>query len=422
MGHKYQIFYPGKYLEWEKDLIEERIAIAKGEIPPKRPEGMPGRGAMPNVAVEYELLKYNRTWDPYNPLFNDKKYAQEAGYPDVPAWPCFKGPMAGVMLSIPKDIADTFYYANDGTDMQFFTPIFPGDTFTSEVENIFFQELTVPGSDLRLFRMGSTARMYNQRGELVVRSTGSVREGYRKIVDGSPKPSFSENMSEWVKYFPPAHYTTDEEWEYIKQLWDKEYIRGKNTLYWEDVKIGDEPAWTCSGPITHMDMIGWYGGNYMPMRDQIKKGTRTLFRDQYGQYLFETSIHFGGRNIPGARMVFFNDTACKHIVRMVTNYIGDAGFVTRVCWRFKQLFKEMWEDRPGGEILDKVPYMKGKGCTRHGAEGDTVIAKGYVTDKYINERGEHIIDLACWAETLDSEIVQVVAASARLPSRQSKGS
>lgn len=66
--------------------------------------------------------------------------------------------------------------------------------------------------------------------------------------------------------------------------------------------------------------------------------------------------------------------------------------------------------------MDKVPYMKGKGCTVYGSEGDTVIAKDYVTDKYINDRGEHIIDLTCWGETLDNRIIQVVAA-AKLPSK-----
>lgn len=46
-----------------------------------------------------------------------------------------------------------------------------------------------------------------------------------------------------------------------------------------------------------------------------------------------------------------------------------------------------------------------------------MIAKGYVADKRINEKGEHIIDLTCWAETLDSRLIQIVAASAKLPSR-----
>jgi hypothetical protein len=104
------------------------------------------------------------------------------------------------------------------------------------------------------------------------------------------------------------------------------------------------------------------------------------------------------------------------ITRLVTNYIGDSGFVTRIGWEFQQLTKEMQLERPGGEYMDKVPYMKGKGCTEHGGEGDTVIGKGYVTDKYINDRGEGIIDLVCWGETLDEgKIVEVCPASARLP-------
>jgi len=325
--------------------------------------------------------------------------------------------MAGgaMALTIPMDFTDTWYYANDGGDIEVYGPIFAGDTFTSQADTLFFNDLTVPGSDLRHFNMGGTASMYNSKGELVGRSTSSLRNAYRKIVDGSPKPSFSENMSEWVAYFPPGHYTTDEEWEYIKQLWEKEYIRGKNALYWEDVKVGDEPAWTCSGPISYLDMVG-YGG--MPVdKRAVVKNAKTMFRDKYGIYLNDTALHYGGRNITGSRAVFYNGTAAMHIVRMVTNYIGDAGLVTRVCWRFKQFFKEMWVERPGGEILDKVPYMKGKECTRHGAESDTVIAKGYVTDKYINDKGEHMIDISCWGETLDNNIIQIVGASAKLPSR-----
>lgn len=128
------------------------------------------------------------------------------------------------------------------------------------------------------------------------------------------------------------------------------------------------------------------------------------------------SRHIFNMNDPDYRMLFYNDTPAKIITRLVTNYIGDAGFVTRIGWEFQQLTKEMQLERTGGEYLDKVPYMKDKGCTEHGGEGDTVIGKGYVTDKYINDKGEGIIDLVCWAETLDEgKIVEVCPASARLP-------
>ncbi len=107
------------------------------------------------------------------------------------------------------------------------------------------------------------------------------------------------------------------------------------------------------------------------------------------------------------------------MTRMVTNYIGDAGLVTRVCWKFKQLFKEMQVERFQGEnIPGKVPAMKGKTCTVYPSEGDTIIAKGYVTDKYINERGENTIDISAWAETLDNRIIEIVAYSAKLPSKK----
>jgi len=417
---KFQTFQPGEYFDWEKSIIEERFAKA-AEGPQAGggggPEGMPGGGG-PTVITEDAILKYNKTWDPYNPLFNDKEYAIKAGYPGIPAWPCFQTPRAGGISGIPKNIADKFYYANDGSDVQVWTHIFAGDTFRSEGEKVVFEELTVPGSDLRVFKIGSSAKMFNAKGEQVGWGYGNTRDAYKKILEG-PKPSFSENMSEWVADFPKAHYTTDEEWEYIFELWDKEQIRGSQKLYWEDVNEGDEPVWTCSGPITHMDLIGWNGGNQNGLFMRNNRDNRdVLFRDQYGQYLNETSIHYGGRNIPGSRMVFYNNTACQHIIRMITNYIGDAGLVTRIKWMFRQLFPEMQVERAGGEFLDLVPYMKGKGCTVHGSEGDTVIAKGYVTKKYINDRGENTIDLTCWGETLDNRIIQVVAASAKLPSKK----
>ena len=73
----------------------------------------------------------------------------------------------------------------------------------------------------------------------------------------------------------------------------------------------------------------------------------------------------------------------------------------------------------GLDEMELVPHMKGKECTVHGGEGDTLITRGYVTKKYKNEKGEGIIDIACWAETLDpGRIVGIVGASAKLPLRK----
>jgi hypothetical protein len=419
-SRKYQTFQPGIYLEWEKKMIEERLEQAKN---PNRPMegfgGGEGPGGGDQAITEEAILSYNKTWDPYNALFNSREYAQKAGYPGVPAFPNFQSPRGNPPSAIPMDFSDKWYYANDGSDVKVWTHIFAGDRFTSKPEKSEFTELTVPGSDLRHFLLGASAKFYNAKGQEVGWGYGNTREAYKKIIDASPKPSYTENMSEWTQYFPAGHYTTDEEYEYIKELWSKEYIRGSQKLYWEDVKIGDEPAWTCDGPISYMDLNTLHGSGGRTSLRGSKNNLKTMFRDKYGIYMNIAAMHHGSRNIPNGRSVFYNHTAAIFMTRMVTNYIGDAGLVTRLCWRFKQVFKEMQLERfQGGDILDKVPYMKGKICTVHPSEGDTIIAKGYVTDKYINDRGEHTIDISAWAETLDDRIIEAVAFSAKLPSRQ----
>ena len=104
---------------------------------------------------------------------------------------------------------------------------------------------------------------------------------------------------------------------------------------------------------------------------------------------------------------------------MITNWMGDDAFIRKYAWRFCQLFKEMRIDKVGSEFLEKVPHMKGRGCERHGMEGDAILSKGYVTEKYIKD-GEHLIDVASWGETLDGEIVQIVPVTIRLKSRADK--
>jgi hypothetical protein len=413
---KYQTFQPGEYLDWEKDMIEERMAIVR-----KGPQKTTA-GAAPAPITEDEIIAANRKVDPYNPLFNDKEYARKAGYPSVPGVPGTQGARGrgGARVPpIPKDFGDQWYYHNDGGDNRIYRHVFAGDTFVSEQESIFFDELTVPGSDLRHFKLGSSSKIYDAKtGEQVGWQKGNTREAYRKIIDGSPAPSFSDNMAEWVHDFPSGHYTTDEEYEYIKELWKNEFIRGSQKLYWEDVKVGDVPTPVCSAPYSYHDIAMENGGGAsgVLLRNRMDEWS-TMYRDKYGIYLPDTALHYGNRNIPGSRMVFFNGTHANHLIRMVTNYIGDAGVVTRKCHRLKAFFKEMQlPGYAGRDELELVPHMKGKECTLHGGEGDTIIARGYVTKKYKNEKGEGIIDIACWAETFDpGRIVGIVGASAKLP-------
>jgi len=417
MSGKYQIFYPGEYLDFEKSCVEERMKIASGEItPPPPPFKME-----PRPISEEEILAYNRKWNPYDPLYNAPEYARAHGHKSVPAYPGFMAMAPMGIPGFPKDIADLFYYTNDGTDIRYYRNIYAGDVLIPANEKLEFKDLTAPGSDLRMWYIGGEADCVDQNGELVWHVKGNVRDAYRKIIDGSPAPSFREHMASWTEYFPPAHYTTDEDYEYIKSIWDQEVINGDNTPCWEDVPIGFELPKTCSdGPVTYMHMIYWHdiGNLSIFTREELMdpKVRATTFRDRFGAFLDETALHYAGRNIPGFRAVWYNDTGAKLIARTLTNFVGTKGRISRFSWRFCPFFKEM-RIPLCADMFNKVPGMEGRDCDRHGSEGDTCIGRAVITDKYINERGEHCCEVMLWGEDLEGNIVQACPSEIVLPSK-----
>ncbi len=426
---QWKTFQPGKYDSWELPFVQQRQKMAAGEMGDMPIMGPPGMEDMsffgPPEAKPYsveEIRAYNHRWDPYNPLFNDVEYAKKAGYQGLPALPGFVGRGGGAMLGFPKDIADAFYYTNDGTDIELARPIVSGDLLKDAGETNEMVDLTEPGSDLRMWYLGGTGSMEDAAGNIVVKATGNTRDCYKKRADGGPPVDFSENMGEWSAYFPPAHYTTDEDWDRIVSIWDKETIRGADTLYWEDAEIGVFMPETCSGPITYMDMIAWYGNQNTLSRKFLrdKEKRKTCFRDGNGNYLFETALHLGSRNIPGGRMAFYNDTAGHHVLRTVTNYIGDRGYVTRYCWRFYPFFKELrsgFVPKDYDLLTRVVPGYENRPLNRHGGEGDTVIGKAYIYGKRVDEHGRHVIDICAWGEDLEGNILQICPVTACLPTK-----
>ena len=410
-------FNPGEYYDWEQSHVQERLDLASGKTKMEMPPEMKAFFGGPKPYTEAEILEYNRKWNPYDPLHTNPEYARKQGFPSVPAMPGFAQPQGGMMMGFPKNIADKFYYTHDGGSFEIRDHIFAGDLLTKGKSTTDFRDITVPGSRVRVWYMGGEGESLKD-GKIILKGSINTRDAYSKFSDSTPSPSFSENMSEWYDYFPKAHYTTDDEWAYIRELWQKEEIRGEDTLYWEDVQVGYEAPKTCSGPITYMDMIYWYGARPLTRQQLMDSKTlETMYRDHLGNYLFETSIHLGTRNHPQGRMVWYNDTGAKTIYRTITNFIGNKGRVSKFSWRFFPFFKEMQGPTDATEMFNKVPGMEGRDCERHGSEGDTCIGRAVVTDKYVNDRGEHCVEIALWAETLDGEIVQACASEAVLPAR-----
>ena len=417
---KYKIFYPGVYDDQEKQALEKAREEIAGKIG-KPAVGMAGP-AKPLLVTEEALLSHAQRWDGFNPMYCDKSYAEKSCWGGVIAYPGAVNVSAAYPMLNPYADAfgDFFYYGVDGGMFEFFREIRPGDVLKTITTHQDIVDVTDEGgSPARKFLLIGEAEVYDQNDKLVAKLTTTARNSMKKILDGSPAPDLYTQTFEWKTYENPLtpHVTTKEEWERIYAMWDQEKIRGAEPLYWEDVAVGDEPAPTCTGPITVPDMIRYHGQTFMDLpcaRKLLRTGM--IMEDHYGMKYHTMARHYFDCHQNNSGALFYNTTARDLVLRTVTNWMGDAGLVTKFGWEFCNTFRDIYDPNNGKELLSKVPFMAGKTCNRHGIEGDTVIGKGYVTNKFKDETGAYV-ELVCWGETLEGDVIQGFPVTVKLPTR-----
>ena len=382
----------------------------------------------PKPYTEEEILAYNHKWNPFDPLYNDPEYARAHGHPSVPAYPGF-GEIRGGDTGKPAPFVnfrmmfDSFCYTADGNDLRYARNIYAGDMITGAGGENTLTDVTAPGTKTRIWERRSVSYGKDQNGEVILRTESAIREGYMKFTDGGPALTMTESLNRWVETLPPAHYTTDEEWDYIRQLWDEEVINGDNTPFWEDVEIGQELPKTCSdGPITYMNMIGLQGmgerSAYGRAELRRKEWLKSQYRDPYGCYANDTYLHYGNRNVPEARALFYNDTAARLIARVLTNFVGTKGRVSKFSWVLHPFNEALNTIDLCRDMFNKIPGMEGRYVNRHGSVGDLVIGRAIITDKYVNDKGEHCCEVALWAEDLEGNVIQGCPSEIVLPSKE----
>jgi hypothetical protein len=478
---------PGVYDDTEKKVIEEIKKVLSGgkeQLAVKIKAQASGRKFYVGAELQSHQVEFNSAWTPiayYTPGTNDltsaateltprntlylnPEYAAKSKYGALIAAP-FAVDIAVGLPYTPK-LSDAYVWVpNEGAEslggidheVTFYKPIYATDTLTSFVTRQDLVDITpAKGSEYRVFRVIGEGDMYNAKGEKVMSISHTATEMFRIFKDPSDSAGFEGKvptnatvrlLKDWSKV-RPAHIYTNADWETIKGIWRKEVVRGANTLYWEDVKIGDEPAWTCDGPVVEMTRPGGGalpGMSTITVRDVLMNTIPTdnspmappmtskpeLARDANGIYQVKAGEMPGGgmppmsigAKHPNQRSVFMNTEGRKYAVRMVANWMGDDGFLHKMAWRVvndtdHNKFPETF-DRPS--YLLKVPHLKeqGKFASTHGYAGDVGITKGYVCDKYV-KNGKNYVDLVVWSETIEGYIWSECYAVVELPSRGSK--
>ena len=108
---------------------------------------------------------------------------------------------------------------------------------------------------------------------------------------------------------------------------------------------------------------------------------------QGGRHGNDRAAQFEG----GPRAWIFNVQSRYPMCRLITNWIGDDGFVCKFGWR------HIW----------RTPV------------GDALLINGKVLEKYV-DNGEHLVDLSVWCLNLRGTITDMALATVKLLSKEDR--
>jgi hypothetical protein len=465
----FEVLYPGVCTPKEADLVARHLAgiralEARGEVDIKAliegriPEGTPGIG--PSLKVTEAMVRYNSAkYDPENRLLNDGDYARSLGYPDIPAMPCYGAHDDTFITPYPPEARDTLLVSQLGHSITSYRPVFPGDTLYLVTNSQHMTDRTPSeGSIYRHSVVESTGSVYNQRGDKVNDVLFRAMESLKVYKDGKrpEKMGFKELWEgpDWMAR--PAHYYTDDDWAFIKDVWAKEAPRGEAPLYWDDVRIGDKPNVTADGPIeasvapTAPYGMGTGGSRTLKREIMDPELCKALVRsDKDGIYrtanpddqvppvpdgvvpFFMVDPNDGEagvdtQNIHKAtedRAALINFLGRDIAVRHLNNWMGYQGSLRSIRWSIMPVEAMVAVGKPVAAnpwleaFLDYVPHMRGRSVNTHGLTGDLALVKSYVYDKYVRD-GEFLVELAWWIETIEGDIWLAGGSTVRLPSKR----
>lgn len=344
----------------------------------------------------YEELSVHdiRRWARYsvgddNPLFSDADYARRTRWGRVIAPPTFLYTVdSGIVAPGLRGIQWIFA----GSRFEHFKPVHAGDTITAMARLIDVQ--VKEGSKVaRYVNQVGEVLYHNQHGDLVTRYEGDIFRIPRKRSGGGFKFAVKD-----ASEAPKPYRYTDEEIEAIAKGYRDEFRRGADTLYWEDVQPGDDLPMVQKGPLTLVDIVGFYAG-----RRTVYNVMKLAFqeRDKHPSNVYYSPT----RNIPMHPAAGHYDVEIAHEIGMPGAY--DQGW-QRLNWAGHLLTN--WQGDQGF-----TRKLHGR-VTRPNLVGDLTRMQGEVTGKRKVD-GEALVDIRWWGENQRGERNCDGTAVVRLPSR-----
>ena len=383
----------GAYSEAEKRMLEAEA---------QRFDGMTGwyQPRRPMVATAESIRRVGLGVDPWNPLWHDEAYAGGTSWGTMVAYPTYQaffGETGIMALRAPAECGQQFMIWM-GEDWEFSRAVRPGDSFRIFLHRPQIFDVTpLDGAGPRTYGLleGDLDYFYDD-DQPACRLKNYVQRTFQ-----SERPP---------SHAMPQYSYTREELEYIGRLIREEEIRGGTVRYWEDVQVGEEAKPVVTGP-TSMAINSLVAAINPDLGDFFTM-ERTFFLDSLGDDLgpeFILDQESGRYMVRGGPMGrHYSDLAAQAegepcawlfgvvsrfcLLRVLTNWMGDDGFIRRFKWR------HMTRTRVG----------------------DTMEGRAKVVGKRI-EGGEHLVDLQVWLRNLRGNVSEAAVATVRLPSRATVG-
>ena len=331
-----------------------------------------------------------------NPLYTDPEYGKQTRWGELIAPPMFVTTMGVTEVKqIRPEVRARGAHALagiheffSGDEWEWFLPIKQGDHLTRRyyLYDVIEKErssFTGGRSVITQYR----ADFLNQRGELVAVDRLLFVRAER---DAAVKQGKYSDIQ--------RHAYTPEEIDEIDRAYANEFRRGSDTLYWEDVSEGDDLPTVVRGPFTLTDVItfmrGW-GGAAAHARlawKERQRHPRFFTLDDYGAPDIVQRVHWDdgwARKIGNPTAYDFGRMRSLYLMNLVTNWIGDDGWLWKISNQFRQF-----------------NYL-----------GDTQWVRGKVAKKWIQQKGQRVLELDIWCENQRGVVNAPGKATVILPSR-----
>ena len=325
-----------------------------------------------------------------NPLWRDEEYARKTRYGRIVAPPAWVFSVLGGLQFGWRGLAGF----HSGSELFFYKPVLVGDKITPE-ETFTGFEGPKSSAFAELMVVDYFENIYlNQRNETISKVIRWIIRTERKR---------AREKGKYHKITLP-HPWKEEELKRIEEDVLNEEIRGANPRYWEDVHVGDNLAPLVKGPLGLTDMIAFFIGGGAP----VKLEAQSVALQKYRQ---KPKWAFRDPQTSALEPIF-----AVHYNRSASNAMGlpypyDVG-TQRHCWQTQFLTHWMGDD--GWLKRCRAEYRKFVFLS------DALWMKGKVKNKYIDEEGEHCVDIETSATNQRGEEVMPGDATVVLPSREKK--